>query len=99
MLLIWRARTSAERARMIRKATRAPPVAMSAAASTPSLASSRSCPWQAMLEISSETVNPRPLTTPPAAITGQLSPRPIPRSSDGDTSAAPTTVPSGLPAT
>jgi len=82
---------------VIRTATQAPPVAMSAPASTPSLASSRSCPRKAMLEISSETVKPRPLATPPAAITGQLSPRPIPRGTDRDTSAGPTTVPSDDP--
>jgi hypothetical protein len=52
-----------------------------------------------MLEISSETVKPMPLTTPLPAMTGQLSPRPIPRSSVRVTSAAPTTVPSGLPTT
>ena len=49
-------------------ARRTPQLASGAATSvvsTPSLASARSWPWNARVEISSETVNPMPATAPP----------------------------------
>ena len=99
MPAIWRALTSAGSRRITRKTTQARQGATSAAARTPSFASSSCWPSKARLEISSETVKPMPATVAPPAVTGQLSPRRRPSSHGRDASQTAPRMPSGLPTT
>ena len=79
------------------------PEAMSGAtiavASTPSLASSRSRPANARLQMRSATVKPMPATAPPPASTGQLTNGRGPWTTRREATHEAPRIPSGLPAT
>ena len=97
MPLIWRARTDSGSLAIARKTAQLMSVARIAAPSTPSFASSSARPSKAIVEISSETVNPMPATAPPPASTGQLTGGRSPPSREP--SHDPATMPIGLPST
>lgn len=96
---ICRARIDRGSCRTTRSTTHATTGASTTEASAPSRASSSSWPLNAMLEMSSEIVNPTPATAPPAASSGPLSGERGPRSAGRVAIHEPIVIPSGLPTT
>ncbi len=96
---IWRARTLAGRRLTTCSTDHASAGASTTEPSAPSFASSRRCPLNARLEISSETVKPMPANAPPAASSGELSGERGPRTAGREASQEAPAIPSGLPAT